>query len=323
MVVALTVTPALGRAAARARAPRRRRERVGRCALARGEATRPRSDARARGRWPRSRSLAARRLAVAAVSPPALASLADPSFKEPQPARPLEARPAPRGRRWPGSPARASRELRAVPGVSERRCARRPRGPVGPGRRRQLGRDLGDASTTPPTTTRRSPRCRTSSAGYPGHVDVRRRHLPGRVAASRTSPDASRSPTRPRRAGATGQDMDVLEAQGRRGRAATRTGSTASCDPAVELTAEEPTVQVEVDLVEAARYGIKPGDVRRAAADAHVGLEVGSLFEDAEGLRRGGPGNAGDPLAASPSVANLLIDTPSGGHVRLGRRRRA
>ncbi len=36
-------------------------------------------------------------------------------------------------------------------------------------------------------------------------------------------------------------------------------------DPQVELPVEEPIVQVKVDLTAARRYGVKPGDVRRAA----------------------------------------------------------
>ena len=37
---------------------------------------------------------------------------------------------------------------------------------------------------------------------------------------------------------------------------------------------------IEVDLAAAQRLGIKPGDVRRAAATLLSGIEVGSLFEE-------------------------------------------
>ena len=48
----------------------------------------------------------------------------------------------------------------------------------------------------------------------------------------------------------------------------------------VELQAEVPQVEVEVDLAAAERYGLKPGDVRRAAATLVAGEEVGDIFRD-------------------------------------------
>ena len=41
----------------------------------------------------------------------------------------------------------------------------------------------------------------------------------------------------------------------------------------------EQTVQIEVDLARAQQYGLKPGDVRRAAATLIAGIQVGSIFE--------------------------------------------
>jgi CzcA family heavy metal efflux pump len=77
-----------------------------------------------------------------------------------------------------------------------------------------------------------------------------------------------------------------------------------------------PQLKVEVDLAAAKRYGVKPGDVRRAAAWLIAGEEAGDLFAG---------GKAYDvqlwtPPESRRSVAdlrNLLIDTPGGGHVRL------
>jgi CzcA family heavy metal efflux pump len=77
-----------------------------------------------------------------------------------------------------------------------------------------------------------------------------------------------------------------------------------------------PQLKVEVDLAAAKRHGVKPGDVRRAAAWLMAGEESGDLFAG---------GKAYDvqlwtPPASRRSVAdlrNLLIDTPGGGHVRL------
>jgi Cu/Ag efflux pump CusA len=87
--------------------------------------------------------------------------------------------------------------------------------------------------------------------------------------------------------------------------------------PKVELQPEEPTVEVEVDLERAGAFGVKPGDVRRAAATLLSGITVGNLFEEqkvfdvvvwgAPQIRR-----------SESDVRKLLIDTPDGGQVRLG-----
>ena len=77
-----------------------------------------------------------------------------------------------------------------------------------------------------------------------------------------------------------------------------------------------PQVKVEVDLDAAKRYGLKPGDVRRAAAWMMAGEEAGDLYQ---------AGKAYDVQLWSPpekrrsvtDLENLLIDTPGGGHVRL------
>ena len=47
----------------------------------------------------------------------------------------------------------------------------------------------------------------------------------------------------------------------------------------MELPLEEPQVEIEVNLEAAKQYGVKPGDVRRAATTLLSGLEVGYLFE--------------------------------------------
>ncbi|MGD9704174.1 MAG: efflux RND transporter permease subunit [Acidimicrobiia bacterium] len=87
-------------------------------------------------------------------------------------------------------------------------------------------------------------------------------------------------------------------------------------DPQVELLADEPTLQVEVDLAAAEQHEIKPGDVRRAVATLLSGIEVGSLFEDQkvfEVVVWGTP----DTRQNLTSVQQLLVDTPSGDQVPL------
>ncbi|MEJ2205200.1 MAG: efflux RND transporter permease subunit [Gemmatimonadota bacterium] len=80
---------------------------------------------------------------------------------------------------------------------------------------------------------------------------------------------------------------------------------------------DRPTVEIEVDLERAKDYGLKPGDVRRTSAVLLSGMQVGSLFEEQkvfDVVVFGTP----DTRHSITSIRNLLIDTPGGGHVRLG-----
>ena len=84
-----------------------------------------------------------------------------------------------------------------------------------------------------------------------------------------------------------------------------------------ELQTDVPHIEVEVDLSAAEQYGLKPGDVRRAAATIMSGIEVSDIHRD---------GKVYDVMVWSvpearsdlTSVRELLIDAPSGGHVALG-----
>jgi CzcA family heavy metal efflux pump len=88
-------------------------------------------------------------------------------------------------------------------------------------------------------------------------------------------------------------------------------------DHHVDISTDVAQLQVEVDLARAAQVGLKPGDVRRAAATMFAGEEVGDIF-------RGG--RAYDTVVWSiPSardgveaVQNLMLDTPTGARVRMG-----
>jgi len=85
----------------------------------------------------------------------------------------------------------------------------------------------------------------------------------------------------------------------------------------VQLQSEVPQIQVEVDLAKAQQYGLKPGDVRRASGTLMAGEEVGDLFKDGKAYDV----NVWSTPATRNSLAsirNLPIDTPNGGHVRLG-----
>jgi CzcA family heavy metal efflux pump len=77
-----------------------------------------------------------------------------------------------------------------------------------------------------------------------------------------------------------------------------------------------PQIQVEVDLAAAQRYGVKPGDVRRAAAWLMAGEEAGDIFAGGKAYDV----QVWSTPATRESVTdleNLPIDTPGGGHVRL------
>ena len=86
--------------------------------------------------------------------------------------------------------------------------------------------------------------------------------------------------------------------------------------PSVKLPAQEPAVEVEVSVTKAASHGLKPGDIRRAAAHVLSGTIAGTLFEQQkvfDVVVWGMPAKR-DSLT---DIHQLLIDTPSGKQVRL------
>jgi Cu/Ag efflux pump CusA len=88
-------------------------------------------------------------------------------------------------------------------------------------------------------------------------------------------------------------------------------------NPRVESEVETPQVEIKVNLAAAGRVGLKPGDIRRAAATVFAGLEVGNLFEQQkifEVVVWGAP----ESRQSLTSIRELLINTPEEGHVRLG-----
>jgi CzcA family heavy metal efflux pump len=113
-----------------------------------------------------------------------------------------------------------------------------------------------------------------------------------------------------------GEDLSILRTKADEVREAV-TGIKGLVDPRVELPAVEPTLEIKPNLAAARRYGIKPGDIRRAAATLLSGLGVGQLFEEQkvfDVVVWGTPKIRND----IPGVRRLLINTPGGGHVRLG-----
>ena len=112
-----------------------------------------------------------------------------------------------------------------------------------------------------------------------------------------------------------GQDLKVLRAKAAQIQhlVASINGVT---DAHTDLQIDEPQIEVEVNLAKAARYGLKPGDVRRAASTLVAGEEVGDIFRD---------GKAYDTVVWSTpatrsnvyAIGQLPIDTPSGAVIRL------
>ena len=85
----------------------------------------------------------------------------------------------------------------------------------------------------------------------------------------------------------------------------------------VERALDEPTVTVKVDLAKAQAAGVKPGDVRRAAATLLGGMTVGNLFEQQkvfDVVVWGTP----EIRQSDQNIENLMVDAPNGRQIRIG-----
>jgi Cu/Ag efflux pump CusA len=112
-----------------------------------------------------------------------------------------------------------------------------------------------------------------------------------------------------------GEDMDVIREKAEEvGRVLG--GIDGVVNAQVQYPREMPTVAIEVDIERARQYGLAPGDVRRAATSLISGILVGSLFEEQKVFDVMVYGTQ-ETRHSLTSVQELLIDTPSGGHVKL------
>jgi CzcA family heavy metal efflux pump len=112
-----------------------------------------------------------------------------------------------------------------------------------------------------------------------------------------------------------GQNLDTLRREANKVQELVG-GVDGVVDPRIESVPEEPVLAIETDLARAEPYGLKPGEVRRAAATLVQGITVGNIFGEQkvfEVVVKGVP----DVRQSAESVRNLLIDTPDGGQVRL------
>jgi Cu/Ag efflux pump CusA len=204
--------------------------------------------------------------------------------------------------------ARASRELRSVPGV------------------RDVGAHVGRAVTGDQIVGANSGELWVSidpGADYDATVSSIHRVLDGYPGLARDVQTYSQARVREILTGTDedvvvrlyGENLKVLATQAEKLRGAL-SGIDGMAAAHVVLPTEEPTLEVQVDLAKAQRHAIKPGDVRRAATTLLSGIQVGSLFEQQkvfDVVVWGTP----DTRNSLTSVRRLLIDTPTGGHVRL------
>jgi CzcA family heavy metal efflux pump len=83
-----------------------------------------------------------------------------------------------------------------------------------------------------------------------------------------------------------------------------------------ELHMDTPQIEVEADLAAARQYGLKPGDIRRATAFLVQGEEVGDIFVNGKTYDVNVWSTA-DTRNSLTDIQELLLDTPTRGHVRL------
>jgi CzcA family heavy metal efflux pump len=113
-----------------------------------------------------------------------------------------------------------------------------------------------------------------------------------------------------------GNDLGVLRTQAEAVRAAIK-GVDGVDHAFVEFQEGVPQAQVTVKLAAAQRYGLKPGDVRRAAATFMESEEVGDIFR----AGRAYDVHVWSTPATRNSVSSMLalpLDTPAGGRVSMG-----
>lgn len=113
-----------------------------------------------------------------------------------------------------------------------------------------------------------------------------------------------------------GQDLDALRAKA--GEIRDAVASVGGVGRAiVDEPTLEPTIEIEVKLDQAQAYGIKAGDVRRAAAVLLSGIEVGSIFQDQKIFSVVVWGKP-ETRRSLTAIQDLPVQAPGGAFVRLG-----
>ncbi len=112
-----------------------------------------------------------------------------------------------------------------------------------------------------------------------------------------------------------GQDLEILRKEAEK-LSETFASVAGVTDSQVENIVTEPIIQVEVDLAAAEGHGLKPGDVRRAAAVLLSGIEVGNLYEHQK-VFDVVVWSTPETRQSVTNVRDLLIETPAGEHIPL------
>ncbi len=113
-----------------------------------------------------------------------------------------------------------------------------------------------------------------------------------------------------------GDKADVLRSKAKNVKKAIQ-GIDGIAESRIKFPIREATLETEVNLKAAQEHGLKPGDVRRAAVTMLSGIVVGSLFEDQK-VFDVVVWSTPETRHSLSSIRDLNIDTPDGGHVKLG-----
>ena len=112
-----------------------------------------------------------------------------------------------------------------------------------------------------------------------------------------------------------GPELELLRAKADEVRDAME-GVDGIVDLKKELHMDTPQVEVKVNMAKAQYYGLKPGDVRRAAAFLVQGEEVGDIFVNGKTYDVN-VWSTPDTRRSLTDIRELQIDTPSGGRLEL------
>jgi CzcA family heavy metal efflux pump len=113
-----------------------------------------------------------------------------------------------------------------------------------------------------------------------------------------------------------GQDLHVLQARAQEVKQGLK-DIAGIADLKIEVHSDIPQIIVETDFAKAHRYGINPGDVRRATAVLVSGEEVGDIFLDGKDYLVD-VWSTPETRTSVNSIGALLMDTPARGQVPLG-----
>ena len=114
-----------------------------------------------------------------------------------------------------------------------------------------------------------------------------------------------------------GESQKTLQAKARDVQAL-MAGVDGVVDPTIETVPTEQLIEVETRLDDAAKYGIRPGDVRRTEAAILQGITVGSIF-GAQKVFDVTVQGVPSTRESVDSIKRILIDAEGGRHVELGK----